>query len=86
MSRDILDDNEGNYNQRFYIIAYHGGDITKLCVAELSESCRHEKSDYKLASRNEFTDRGMAVKYCKELCEKHGLIFIPDDDEDVFLD
>ena len=68
----------------FYIICYFGGDKSKLAVAEISESCRHEKSDYSLASRNEFVDIDKANEYCLELAKKHGLIVIEDGNE--FLD
>ena len=71
-----------------YHIVFPGGDRSKLKVIELVAALSYELSEYAVASRQEFPDRGEAVKYARKLAEQHGLEFVPDRDEpeDYYLD
>lgn len=69
-----------------FIICYPRGDQTKLSVAEICEGMEYEKSDYRLASRRDFHDRDIAVKYAKELARDNGLTYEGEPGEHNFLD
>lgn len=61
-----------------YIIVYPCGNTKKLTVAEISEGCEHEISDYSVASRRRFNNEDDANAYAKELARDNGLILALD--------
>lgn len=60
----------------YYMIVYPSGDRSRLCVRQVRD---YEKSDWALASRQEFpnTDEGEqeANEYMRELASRNGLSY-----------
>jgi len=67
-----------------YFIIFPGGDRSKLSVAELSNDMLYEKSEYAVASRQEFYENDEAVKYAKELAKENNLLY--EGDSNGYLD
>jgi hypothetical protein len=64
-----------------WIIVYSRGNSKKLAVVEISHGLEYEINDYSLASRERFHDTDEvsgeheAVKYARDLANRHGLEF-----------
>lgn len=56
-----------------YYIVYSGGNKKKLSIISLSDSCSHELSDYKVASRHSFDDIAKVIDYARDLAKKNDL-------------
>lgn len=69
-------------NQAFYFVIFPGGDQSQIKVLELYDSNLYEKSEYLMASRNQYTDLQRAIKYARELSQKYGKTYIPYNEED----
>ena len=69
-----------------WIICYPKGDQRKLAVAEICEGMEYEKSDYSLASRQDYCSQEDAIDRAQELATIHKLQFIPPHGHSRFLD
>lgn len=67
-----------------YIIVYPSGHRNRLAVVEICAGLEYEKSDYAIASRQEFDTEEAAILYAKELAHEHGKKF--ESDEPDYLD
>lgn len=72
-------------DSKFHIV-YPCGNRSQLKVVEITWACSHELNDYSVASRQDFSSYKEAADYAKELAQKHGKEFIPDEDEPDYLD
>lgn len=69
-----------------YHIVYPRGDKSRLAVVEIVDALSYELSDYSVASRQSFDTYKDAADYAKELAEKNNKTYVPDSDEEDYLD
>lgn len=72
-------------SSRYHII-YPRGERDKLAVVEIVGALSYELNDYAVASRHDYSTYQEAANYAKSLAKEHDKTFVPDSDENDFLD